>query len=251
MEAVGQLAGGIAHDFNNILQVILGFSQLLELTTEKNSEDDSYIQEIIQAAKRASTLTNQLLTFSRRDTVERQHITLNKTVRETEGLIRMLLGEQIELALDLSEELYPIQADQGQLTQVIMNLAVNARDAMENSGGRLGIATENQQLGPDDLSTASSAAPGTYVCLSITDTGSGMAPEILDRLFEPFFTTKEIGRGSGLGLSVVYGIVQQNNGLITVQSKLNKGSCFKIYFPALTTETGSNEPKPASEEEQP
>ncbi|MBN2161921.1 MAG: transporter substrate-binding domain-containing protein [Pontiellaceae bacterium] len=249
MEAVGQLAGGIAHDFNNILQVVLGFSQLLEFNFDDGTEEMDSIQEIIKAANRASTLTNQLLTFSRRTASDRTNIILNDSIHEAKGLVRMLLGEQFELEISLEPDLHPVRAEQGQMTQVIMNLAVNARDAMGESG-KLSITTENLNLTEENIVSMPSAKAGPCVCLSIRDTGCGIDAEVRERLFEPFFTTKEVGKGSGLGLAVVYGIIQQNDGWILVQSEVGEGSCFKIFFPAIDPKPQSgqdpyNETKPA------
>lgn len=232
MEAVGQLAGGIAHDFNNILQGILGFSQLLEASLKKDSPDFECANEIHKAANRAADLTRQMLTFSRNQPIKRALLNLNTIVRESSGLLRMVLREKHTLNYELDDTLKTIRADSGQATQVIMNLAVNARDAMPN-GGTFTVRTENVVLGKTEADRLSSAHPGSFVCLSISDTGLGMSDEVKHHLFEPFFTTKEVGEGTGLGLSVVYGIVQQNEGWINASSEEGKGSTFKIYLPTV------------------
>lgn len=230
MEAVGQLAGGVAHDFNNILQAILGFSEILLNKMDSKTEEYRYGTEIEKAARRASDLTQQLLAFSRKQSVNKQRLNLNGAVRDAEILLHMLLGGNIRCTLDLAADLHPIYADSGQLTQIIMNLAVNARDAMPD-GGRLNIATENIHFDPQTAASLPDAEPGHFVCLSVTDTGTGMTQEVKDHLFEPFFTTKSVGKGTGLGLAVVYGIVKQSKGWMHVYSELGKGTTFKIYLP--------------------
>ncbi|WP_372844993.1 PAS domain S-box protein [Pontiella sp.] len=230
MDAIGQLAGGIAHDFNNILQGIMGFSEMLEMDLDPQSAEYASNQEIHKAAKRATQLTRQLLTFSRKQSSSLEVLDLNHSVHDAEALLRILLGEKYEIDLELQDELPSIQADPSQLTQIIMNMAVNARDAMPE-GGRLTLSTGSVQFNPQDIALIAEARAGNFVCLSITDTGTGMDPDIKDRLFEPFFTTKAVGAGTGLGLSVVYGIVKQSRGWINVYSEVGKGSCFKIFFP--------------------
>src|SRR6201987_4156826 len=209
LEAVGRLAGGIAHDFNNLVMIIKGYSDLV--LESANEETRPHIEEIKRAGDRASGLTRQLLAFSRKQVLEPQVLDLNHTVRGMLKMLRLLLGEDIELVTSLSEQIGRVKADPGQLEQVIMNLAVNARDA----------ATNNE------------VAPGRYVLLAVTDTGCGMNSETLAHIFEPFFTTKEPGKGTGLGLATVYGIVKQSRGHITVDSELGVGTTFKIYLPAL------------------
>ncbi len=235
MEAVGQLAGGVAHDFNNILQGILGFSELLRFELNQTSQAYDNANEIHKAAKRATKLTQQLLAFSRKQPVQLSEMDLNNVVNDSEALLHMLLGGKHELVLDLSDALPPAYADHSQMTQIIMNLAVNARDAMPN-GGRLSISTECVLIDAADAAYIPGARKGRFLCLSVTDTGCGMPAEIKNRIFDPFFTTKEIGSGTGLGLAVIYGIVEQNNGWINVYSEIDKGSCFKIYLPAVNTD---------------
>ncbi|MCA9037409.1 MAG: PAS domain S-box protein [Planctomycetaceae bacterium] len=222
MEAVGQLAGGVAHDFNNLLTVINGYSDLLpEMYAEKESWHAS-VREIGEAGRRAAELTEQLLAFSRRSFTQPRVLQLNEVVVRAEKLLRRLIGEQIDLRVDMEPELHPIKADLNQIEQVLMNLAVNARDAMP-AGGQLVIRTQSILVADATVS----------VMLQVIDTGLGMNDDVLSRAFEPFFTTKEIGRGSGLGLAVVHGIVKQNGGEISVSSAPGKGACFSICFPAV------------------
>ncbi len=230
MEAIGLLAGGVAHDFNNILQAILGFSELLIYDLEEDSLNYQNVVEIQQSATKAVALTKQLLTFGRKNPVDMRRMNINDTVYDTEALISILLGEQYELELELGGGLPEIDADSGQLTQIIMNLAVNARDAMPE-GGRLTITTELITLEERDAVIPGSR-PGSFVCLSITDTGCGIDEHLIPRLFEPFFTTKDVGKGTGLGLSVVYGIVKQCRGWANVYSEKGHGTTFKLFFPA-------------------
>ena len=233
MEAVGRLAGGMAHDFNNLLTVIRGYSELLlgRLGPADAMRKDT--EEIKKAADRATGLTRQLLSFSRRQFVETTVLDLNTLVANMDGMLRRLIGEDL---LELSAELDPstcfIKADPGQIEQVIMNLVVNARDAMPR-GGRLMVETRNVTIGEEVRLDAVGVAPGSYVLLAVRDTGEGMDAEVRSHLFEPFFTTKEKGRGTGLGLSTVYGIVQQSGGSITVESAPGQGAIFRIYFPRV------------------
>ncbi|MFN8610658.1 MAG: PAS domain S-box protein [Vulcanimicrobiota bacterium] len=234
MEAVGRLAGGVAHDFNNILTVILSYSELAQ--SEVPEDDPLYgdIAEIHAAGKRAAALTRQLLTFSRRQVMQLETIELNQL---TSGLTRMLerlIGEDVELSFFGQTDLSPIQADRGQLEQVLMNLAVNARDAMPD-GGSLEVRTEYRQL--DEVPAAAlGVEAGAYVCLSVRDSGCGMDEDTQSRMFEPFFTTKGLGKGTGLGLSTVYGIVKQSGGGISVESNLGEGTRVDVYFPVQLCE---------------
>jgi PAS domain S-box-containing protein len=230
MEAVGHLAGGIAHDFNNILQAILGFSEILQARLTKDSEECRNAFEIQKAARRAAEITQHLLAFSRKQPVDRKRINLNAAIRDAEVLLQLLLGNKSKCILELSPSPQEVYADHSQITQIIMNLAVNARDAMPD-GGRLTIATENITFDPLSAAALPGAEPGTFVCLSVTDTGCGISREAKEHLFEPFFTTKEVGRGTGLGLAVVYGIVKQNKGWLHVYSEEGEGTTFKVYLP--------------------
>jgi PAS domain S-box-containing protein len=240
MEAIGRLAGGIAHDFNNLLTAILGYSELIRAGISNCDPLYHEIVEINKAAQRAAGLTSQLLNFSRRKTVVRQCLDLNVLLADMEGMVRRLLGEDVELSMALDPGLACIQADQGQIEQVVLNLAVNARDAMPR-GGKLTIMTANVELNGDEASrgrqpTEQLATPfraGSYIMLAAKDTGCGMDEETKVRIFEPFFTTKESGQGSGLGLATVLGIVRENNGFIDVDSRLGDGAIFRIYFPRL------------------
>lgn len=235
MEAIGRLAGGIAHDFNNILSVIKGSSQLSLLDLKEGDPLYSNIKDIEKAADRAADLTRQLLAFSRKQIMEIKVIDLNMLIKNLDKMLRRILGEDIELLTFLSEPIGKVRVDPGQMEQVIMNLVVNARDAMPN-GGKLTIETMNIELDDEYARKHIGVKPGFYVMLSISDTGVGMKPEVKERIFEPFFTTKEMGKGTGLGLSTVYGIVKQSEGNIWVYSELGKGTTFKIYLPQVQEE---------------
>ncbi|HST09913.1 MAG TPA: ATP-binding protein, partial [Terriglobales bacterium] len=230
LEAVGRLAGGIAHDFNNLVMIIKGYSDLV--LESANEETRPHIEEIKRAGDRASGLTRQLLAFSRKQVLEPQVLDLNHTVRGMLKMLRLLLGEDIELLTSLSEQIGRVKADPGQLEQVIMNLAVNARDALPGRG-KVIIETQFCSLDESYASTHNEVAPGDYVLLAVTDNGCGMNSDTAAQIFEPFFTTKEPGKGTGLGLSTVYGIVKQSRGHITVYSEVGVGTTFKIYLPAV------------------
>jgi len=232
MEAVGRLAGGVAHDFNNILTAITGYADLLleDLGTSDRRRDD--IAEIRKAAERAAGLTRQLLAFSRQQVMQAQVLDLNALVADTQNMLGRLLGEDIALVTRLDPALGAVKADPGQLEQVIMNLAVNARDAMPG-GGKLTIETANAELDDTYVREHFPARPGSYVMLAVSDTGTGMSDEVQSHLFEPFFTTKEKGKGTGLGLATVYGIVKQSGGYIWVYTEPGHGTTFKIYLPRV------------------
>ena len=228
MEAVGQLSGGIAHDFNNILTVIQGNAALLQGLNLQPAEIRDCSDQIARAGDRAAGLTRQLLMFARKQQMQPVNLDLNETVAQMTKMLQRILGEDIALRAEYSPALPPIHADIGMIEQIILNLAVNARDAMPG-GGKLTIRTKVENFQPAARGTTGPAQ--THVCLTITDTGAGIAPEILPRIFEPFFTTKEVGKGTGLGLATVYGIMQQHHGEITVQSEPGKGASFNVYFP--------------------
>ena len=232
MEAVGRLSGGIAHDFNNLLGVIIGYTEILELRLGQSDPLRKSVEEIKKAGQRAASLTRQLLAFSRQQVLEPKVLDLNAVVADVEKLLRRLIGEDIELTTVRDSTLGRVMADQGQIEQVIMNLAVNARDAMPN-GGKLTIETANAELDESFVRHTPYVRPGPYVQLAVTDTGIGIDAETQTHIFEPFFTTKERGRGTGLGLATVYGVVKQSNGYIWVHSELGKGTTFQICLPRV------------------
>ncbi len=231
MESVGQLASGIAHDFNNLLTVISGHVGMLMAGPSSGPKAADSLKEIAQATKRASDLTRQLMTFSRKHELHLQTADLNEIVNNVGKMLRRILGEDIALRVEFAPGLPSIKADLGMLEQVLMNLAVNSRDAMPK-GGQLLIRTAAARIDPAQARLNPEAAPGEYVCLTFSDTGCGIAPENLGRIFEPFFTTKEMGRGTGLGLATVYGIVKQHQGWIQVSSRIGEGTTFQVHFPA-------------------
>ena len=238
MEAVGRLAGGVAHDFNNLLMVVSGYTEVLIEELNENDPLLPKIQAIQQAADRATTLTRQLLAFSRKQLLELKVVDVNAIVADMERLLRPLIGENIDLTTKLSPNVGHTRADAGQLEQVIMNLVVNAKDAMPN-GGRVLIQTSEEEL--DAVHREHSLIqPGSYILLSVSDTGGGMDRETQSRIFEPFFTTKEKGKGTGLGLSTVYGIVKQSGGYIFAHSEMGSGTTFRIYLPKVTDPAGQS-----------
>jgi signal transduction histidine kinase/CheY-like chemotaxis protein len=231
MEAIGRLSGGIAHDFNNLLGVIIGYSQLLrrKLAPEQPQLYE-FAEEIHKAGERAAALTRQLLAFSRQQILTPTIVDLNQLVSDMQKMLPRLIGEDIQVQVDLQSDLGTVKADRSQVEQVIMNLAVNARDAMPN-GGRLLIETANAEFDEVYVRNHDGAKVGHYVMLSVTDAGIGMTPEVIAHIFEPFFTTKELGKGTGLGLATVYGVVKQSGGYIWVDSTPGQGSSFKIFLP--------------------
>jgi two-component system cell cycle sensor histidine kinase/response regulator CckA len=232
MEAIGQLTGGIAHDFNNLLSVILGYSEALEVQLPENDALQKKCRQIKKAGQSAASLTRQLLAFSRQQVLEPKVMDLNAVVLDTEKMLRRLIGADIDLSTALDASLGSIKADEGQIEQIIINLVVNARDAMPQ-GGRLTIETANIDLGEDYARLHPPLQPGPYAVLSVSDTGIGMDAKTQARIFDPFFTTKELGRGTGLGLATVYGVVRQSGGHIWVYSELQQGATFKIYLPRV------------------
>ena len=232
MEALGRLAGGIAHDFNNLLTVINGYSALLLNQLHAESPRRMLAEEVLKSGERAAELTRQLLAFSRQQVLKLQPVDLNDSLRGVTPMLQRLIGEDLELAVDLAPDIWPMQADKGQIDQVVINLAVNARDAMVN-GGRLTLTTENVVVTPETPVPHPILVPGEYVHLMVCDTGVGMAPEVLSNIFDPFFTTKSEGIGTGLGLATVYGIVKQSQGLIFVDSTPGAGTTCHLYFPRI------------------
>ncbi len=232
LEAVGQLAGGIAHDFNNILQAILGYTEMARSGLASTDQRARDLEQVKTSAERAARLTQQLLAFSRRQMIQPQDIDLNRVVTNLSQMLPRVIGEHIELNLKLGLGAGGVHADPGALEQVLMNLCMNARDAMPG-GGQIAIETQSAVLNDAFCQTHPWAAPGRYALLSVTDSGDGMAPETVEHIFEPFFTTKGPGEGTGLGLSMVYGIIKQHQGLIHCLSEPNKGTYFNIYLPSI------------------
>jgi len=240
LEAIGQLAGGVAHDFNNILTIIEGFASLLSMESGLSRDGREAVHEIVNASGRATQLTRQLLAFGRRQVVQPEAIDLNETIRALGSLLQRVLGAHVQLVLDLETGPCTARVDAGMLDQVIMNLVINARDAMPE-GGELRIETFAMVVDQRGREKGG-LEPGSYVGFSVSDTGAGIAPEHLSRIFEPFFTTKEPGKGTGLGLSTVYGIVSQHRGAVFVQSVPKHGSRFEVWLPATAAHARSPGP---------
>ncbi len=247
LESIGQLAGGIAHDFNNVLGVILNYAQFVAEDIGEDSPAYADVEEIRRAAERAAALTRQLLIFSRREVVHTQILDLNEVITDLEKLLGRALGEHIRLEKQLEGELWPIEADPGQVEQVLVNLAVNARDAMP-SGGRLRIETGNVDLSEERAGMHTVARPGPHVALSVSDDGAGMDPDVAERAFEPFFTTKPKGEGTGLGLSTVYGIVSEAGGAINLYSEPGMGTTVRVHLPATERAPGTVKTRRAAPE---
>jgi two-component system cell cycle sensor histidine kinase/response regulator CckA len=240
MESVGQLAAGIAHDFNNILTIIQGHAQLLLSTAKLENRANDSVKQISLAADRAANLTRQLLMFSRKQAMQPQLMNLNEVVQNITKMLRSLVGDQVALQFDRARQLPIINADPGMMEQILVNLAANARDAMPR-GGSITITTKSVDIDASYVTRHPEAHPGSYVCLSVTDTGCGMTPETLSHIFEPFFTTKEVGKGTGLGLATVYGIVKQHEGWVEVSSDLDVGTTFRLYLPICAQATSASE----------
>ncbi|MEI8207356.1 MAG: PAS domain S-box protein, partial [Kiritimatiellales bacterium] len=230
MQSIGQLVGGVAHDFNNLLQIITGYTQIAQAKLDPNHAAVASLKEVSKAGDRAKDLIGQLMAFSRRQVIDPVDIDLNKEIESMLKMLGMLIGAHIRIQFIAGKGVRPVFADKGQFHQVMMNLCVNAHDAMP-AGGTLTIETQEVSIALEELDACGLTRPGRYVYLSITDTGCGMDKKICEKIFEPFFTTKEVGKGTGLGLSTVYGIVKQNDGHIAVDSELGKGTVFKIYLP--------------------
>jgi CheY-like chemotaxis protein len=240
MEAVGRLAGGVAHDFNNNLTVILGYAELSRLVAINGDTFHEYLDQIIKAAEHSRDITQQLLAFSRNEIIAPRLVDLNHLVRQTEKTLARLIGEDVRLRLTTPDGIWPVLIDPAQVNQIIMNLAVNARDAMP-AGGILSIETRNLAVDQSFCLANPEARTGEYVQMTVSDTGIGMEREMLGHIFEPFFTTKGVGRGTGLGLATVYGIMSQNDGFLKVFSEPGKGTTFALFFPRSAQEKGSQE----------
>jgi signal transduction histidine kinase/CheY-like chemotaxis protein len=235
LRSVGELTGGVAHDFNNLLTIILGNAEMLAQRLATHPELRPLAETTMAAAERGAELTSRLLSFARRQALEPAPTDINRLVAGMNGLLRRTLGEQIEMATKLGDRLRPSLVDAPRLENVLLNLCINARDAMAE-GGRLTIETRNIDIDPDYATLHNDVAPGRYVIIAVSDTGTGMTPEVLARAFDPFFTTKEVGKGSGLGLSMVYGFVKQSRGHVTVYSEPGQGSTVRLYLPQADSE---------------
>ena len=242
---MGRLAGGVAHDFNNLLMVICSYTEMIQ--EQLSPEDRLYknTQQVLKAAQRAASLTQQMLAFSRKQVLSPEVLDLNSVVDDTSKMLKRLIGEDIELVCHSSKDLWRVTADPSQIVQILMNLSVNARDAMP-IGGKLTIETRNLTIDAETASKHAGFSPGEYAMIAVSDTGVGMTAEIQARVFEPFFTTKEQGKGTGLGLSTVYGIVKQSGGYIWVYSEPGNGSCFKLYFPRVNKPVAASVPQRVS-----
>jgi len=247
MEAVGRLAGGVAHDFNNVLTAIFGYADLVLDSLDAGDARREDVEEIKRAAHRAAALTRQLLAFSRKQVMQPRQVNLNGIIENLETLLLKLIGQEIVLQIDAEPSLWIVKADPGQIEQVLMNLASNARDAMPE-GGRLTIATANEDLLPDDAASLVGIEAGRFVRLTVSDTGHGIPEHVRAHIFEPFFTTKEQGKGTGLGLSTVYGIVKQSGGWVYLDEAPGSGTSFRIYLPRVESDQGpeTRDPRPGT-----
>ena len=242
MEAVGQLAGGVAHDFNNMLAAIVGYGNVIKLKMDEKSPLQTHVSSILRVSEKAADLTRSLLAFGRKQDMVMEPSNLNVIISDMEKLVPLLLGEDIKLRISRADRKIRVMADAGQIEQVLMNLSINARDAMPE-GGELLLRTDIAVVDEGRAKVLDMVTPGKYALIEVGDTGCGMDSETLDRIFEPFFTTKEVGKGSGLGLSMVYGIIKQHNGYINVYSEPDKGTTFRIYLPLLTDAALAAEPE--------
>jgi PAS domain S-box-containing protein len=238
MDAIGQLSGGIAHDFNNLLTVIMGNLGLIRVTGELTPAAAESLEQIAYAANRAANLTRQLLEFSRKRVLLRQDLDLNEVIGSFSKMLRRVIGETVEFELLLTGDRLPVSADRAMIEQVMLNLCLNARDAMPK-GGKLTLATQSIRIGADDSRRSPASRAGSFALLTVTDTGTGIDPGHLEHIFEPFFTTKEVGKGTGLGLASVYGILQQHQGWVSVRSELGKGTIFDVHLPLLESSTSA------------
>jgi two-component system sensor histidine kinase EvgS len=234
MEAIGNLAGGVAHDYNNISSVIMGYAELALTDTQPHDPVHGYISQILEASRRATDITKQLLAFARKQPIAPKVLDLNHIIDSMLPMVKRLIGEDIDLAWIPAEDTWPAKVDPAQIDQILVNLCINARDAIDNIG-RITIETGNAVFDENYCANHPGFKTGEYVLLAVSDDGIGMTPEQQEKIFEPFFTTKELGKGTGLGLSTIYGIVKQNNGFINVYSEPGKGSTFKIYLPKEKT----------------
>jgi nitrogen-specific signal transduction histidine kinase/CheY-like chemotaxis protein len=232
MESIGRLAGGVAHDFNNLLGVIIGYGEMINARLSKDDALRQPARQVLSAAQRAASLTQQLLAFSRKQVLRPKVLDLNRVMAETERLLQRVIGEDIRLETVLAPGLPAVRADPVQIQQVVMNLAVNARDAMPR-GGEICIETATADVKGQEVMLGGTAQPGVYATITVSDTGQGLDPEVRAHLFEPFFTTKELGKGTGLGLATVYGIVKQSGGNISVDSEQGRGTRFRVFLPAI------------------
>jgi PAS domain S-box-containing protein len=239
MEALGTLTGGIAHDFNNILAAIIGFTELVEDHVPKESREAHHLKRVLESSLRGRDLVRQMLTFSRKSEQEKKPLSLSRVVKETVKLLRATTPSTIKIKVAVGSESGPILGDPTQIQQILINLCTNAVHAMREKGGTLDIQVSNHSVSPSD-GNPHGINPGLYARLTVRDTGTGMSPDILDKIFDPFFTTKQLGEGTGLGLSVVHGIVKQSNGHITAESELGRGSAFTAYFPQITGELAAD-----------
>lgn len=247
MEAIGTLAGGIAHDFNNILYPIIGYSEMALDDIPRDSKARANIEQVLKASCRAKELVRQILAFSRQSESERTAVKLQYIIKESLQFLRAALPATVELRQHIGNTCRPVLADAGQIHQVIMNLCINAHQAMGEKGGTLEVSLNEAAFGPDDAAAYPDMKPGNYLRLTVSDTGHGMDSKVIERIFDPYFTTREIGKGTGLGLSVVHGIVRSHNGHISVYSKPGKGSVFHIYLPL----TGDSSPNTARISDEP
>ena len=247
MESIGQLAGGVAHDFNNILTVIQGHASMLRHRPGLSDEIRGSVNQILLAAERATNLTRQLLTFSRKQVTQTRVLDLNEVVANLTKMLKHILRADVSLSVNYGAQSFLVRADAGMMEQVLMNLAINARDAM-SGGGKLIISTSDESIGAEYVQLNPQGAVGDFVCLAVTDTGEGIPPENLTRIFEPFFTTKPVGQGTGLGLATVYGIVRQHNGWVTVYSEIGRGTVFRIYLPAAKEREDKKMERPVLQE---
>ncbi|MCF7944816.1 MAG: PAS domain S-box protein, partial [Spirochaetia bacterium] len=243
LESIGRLAGGVAHDFNNMLSVITGFTDLSLEQIQKDNPIYSHLAEVKNAAQRSVDITKKLLAFARKQNIEPKKIDLNKTLENMLNMLRRLIGENIKLDWVPDDKLWPIQADPSQIDQIITNLCINGRDAIEGEG-EISIETKNISLDEEYCANHIGFLPGDFVVITVTDNGCGMDKETQSNIFEPFFTTKEVGKGSGLGLSTVYGIVKQNKGFINIYSEIGGGTSFRVYLPRYADTSKEYEPSP-------